>query len=88
MCLSDQYKQAHQKEAVMCSLWFNPSNGRHYQIDISKDLSGEWDMVREWWGQKRHGGKLKAHFFSLTECLVEFKKIEQLREYRGYKKIG
>lgn len=71
----------------MRCLWFNPSNDRHYQIDISKNLFGQWEVIRSWWGQKRDGGVLTVPCESLTECLVEWKKIERLRKYHGYKRI-
>lgn len=64
--------------------WFNPSNGRHYRVELFEDLLGDWVLVRRWAGAKRPGNQKMALMANHAQALQHLKSIEALRKKRGY----
>jgi hypothetical protein len=64
--------------------WFNPSNGRRYQVEVFQDLLGDWILVRHLSGSCRSGNQMMAVLPSCHDALNQVKSIDYKRRPRGY----
>ena len=53
--------------------WFNPGNGRRYQVELFEDLLGDWVLVRCWAGAKRPGSQKMALMANQAAALHQLK---------------
>lgn len=70
-----------------CKLRFeNSTNQRYYLVYVTRDLFGEWVILRSWGGINKAGGQtLTAPCLSYEDALVKIEKIKKIREKRGYR---
>jgi hypothetical protein len=67
--------------------WFNPNNGRRYQVEVFQDLLGDWILVRRWSGSCRSGNQKMVVLPSCEVALQQVKSIGGKRRLRGYHRI-
>jgi hypothetical protein len=64
--------------------WFNPMNGRRYQVDVFEDMLGDWVLIRRWSGACRSGNQKMTIAKDYAQALQQLKGIESKRRQRGY----
>ncbi|WP_293650248.1 WGR domain-containing protein [Thiolapillus sp.] len=65
--------------------WVNPDNRRYYQVDLVKDLLGDWTVVKAWGSLDSHRGNQKICLVSGKEDgLSEIQGLIKERLWRGY----
>jgi hypothetical protein len=67
--------------------WFNPNNGRRYQVEVFQDLLGDWILVRRWSGSCRSGNQKMVVLPSCDDALNQVRSIAGKRRLRGYCRI-
>ena len=67
--------------------WFNPNNGRRYQVEVFQDLLADWILVRRWSGSCRSGNQKMVVLPSYHDALNQVKSIDGKRRLRGYRPV-
>jgi hypothetical protein len=67
--------------------WFNPYNGRRYQVEVFEDLLGDWILLRRWSDFCRAGNQKVVVLASYHDALNQVKSIEGKRRLRGYRPV-
>lgn len=68
--------------------WSWKTEDRYYSLNLSKNLFGEWQIIRKWGGLKTriHGSKV-MYPQNLVDANIQLDKIHKKRKLRGYSLI-
>jgi hypothetical protein len=69
--------------------WVNRTKARYYETHLSRDLFGEWILVKVWGGCGSSRGRLASTgVASYGEGLDALREIGERRSARGYERAG
>jgi len=69
--------------------WVNREKARYYETHLSRDLFGEWILVKVWGGCGSNRGRLASTgVASYGEGLDALREIAERRSARGYMRAG
>jgi hypothetical protein len=77
------------EERAQYERWVNREKARHYETHLSRDLFGEWILVKVWGGCRSSRGRLASTgVTSYGEGLDALREIGERRSARGYERAG
>jgi hypothetical protein len=69
--------------------WINVAKARYYQVELIKDLLGDWTLVQVWGGLDSKRGRMRVVWVpSQTAGLARLAAIGKQRGKRGYECDG
>jgi hypothetical protein len=69
--------------------WVTQEKARYYETHLSRDLFGEWSLVKVWGGCGSSRGRLHSTgVASYGEGLDALREIGERRSARGYERAG
>lgn len=64
------------------------SERRGYMLTMERDLFGAFILLRRWYGlHNRRGGVKQQVFEDQEEAMLEWGRVQRLRERRGYRVV-
>ena len=64
--------------------WENKSNARYYHAILTRDLWGDWVVIKSWGGKTKRGGVKNLFCSSYSEGAQLLGKINKIRQKHGY----
>lgn len=75
----------HQARLVM-QRW--ESERRHYEVILTSNLFGDWELVQAWGGKGNRLGRMRAGpVADYAEGLLALARVGRVRERRGYREV-
>ncbi len=69
-------------------LWFNLAKARYYEVQLDRDLLGDWALRKVWGGLgSRHGGTHNTGVVSYENGFEQIDAIARRRARRGYEPL-
>lgn len=69
--------------------WTNPEKARYYQVDLVRDLLGDWTVIQSWGGVGSKRGRVRIVWVPSHDAGVErMAAIGKQRGKRGYTPVG